>query len=82
MTDEEREVRKGRHTITTSVGLGTRGQLEPEIDDEHFHHISGDVEIEVSGADVDRPHTYALVEALEDAVIDTVDGFDGGDPGA
>lgn len=72
---------KGRHEATSSITVGSYGSVAVSIDDDETHHISGEVDFEVSGADGDRPHTYALLEQLEDAVIETIEDFDGVDEG-
>lgn len=59
------------HTITETVK--TANGPHRNIDTGDTNHIKGEVAIEVSGAAGDRPHTYELVEAIEDAVADAVD---------
>lgn len=68
----------GRHTVDSEI-VGRSAHDDIELDDDEIHHIGAEVRIEVSGADTDRPHTYALVEEIEDAVEDAIDDFDGAD---
>lgn len=69
-----------RHGIATSVSFGNyEGRPIPVNLGGDRHHISGEVEIEISGAAKDRPYTYELLEEIEQAVIETVDDFDGGE---
>lgn len=69
--------RVGRHTLQSSVtGDSSYGDIVLD-DGDVTHFIQAEVEIEVSGAEKDRPHSYALIEALEDAVDETLEEFDG-----
>lgn len=80
MTDDDRSpTTVGRHSITEEVWAGGAGL--PILEDDEVHHLRAEVDIEVSGADSDRPHTYALLEEIEEAVTETVEEFDGGDGG-
>jgi hypothetical protein len=65
----------GRHTVTETVTIGEGPHRVIETGD-GVTHISGKVEIEVSGAATDRPHTYELVEAIENAIGRAVEEVD------
>lgn len=56
-----------RHTVTETVKIADGPHRNIDVGDGPCH-ISGEVDIEVSGAASDRPHTYELVEAIEEAV--------------
>lgn len=70
----------GRHSIETSVRAGGGPITILPIDAKDGRdHMRAEIEIEVSGAESDRPHTYELVEQLEAAVQETIETFDGAD---
>lgn len=73
MEQDDLEVaRVGRHSLQSEVRAG--GGPAEILPDER-DHIRVEVDIEVGGADGDRPHTYRLLEAIEDAVQDTVEDY-------
>lgn len=74
---------RSRHTLESAIELGTYSSLAVPIDDDQTHHISGTISLEISGATpVDRPYTHRLQQAIEQAVIETIENFDGSAPAA
>jgi hypothetical protein len=66
----------GRHDVTETVGIapGVRN-----VTGDPSEHISGQVTIELSGAESDLDDTVELLEVIESAVVDAVEEF-GSDP--
>lgn len=73
--DEER-TRPGRHTVTSSVPIGGARNLHHNFDpDGEVDHVTGTVEIEVSGAEGDYPIPARLAREIEAAVCERIDEF-------
>lgn len=73
MSDDEYDTRVGRHTVEEEIKAG--GMPTAELGG----HLRAEVTIEASGSKTDRPDTYRLVEAIEEAVLETVDDFETSD---
>lgn len=67
--------RPGWRTVESSVRFGSSGRVAIEIPDDEMHHLSGEVTIKVSGADIDYPLPARLNRELEAAVIDAIEAF-------
>mgnify|MGYP006281176183 CR=1 FL=1 len=64
---------EGRPQVSQKVRVGSGGEKVPT---EEINHISGEVEIDLSGARSDFDDVVALTKAIEAAVHDTINDFD------
>jgi hypothetical protein len=70
----DREIRPGRRSVNAQV---TFGSADLSLgDDETVHHVSGEVQIEVSGAGKDYPYPARIARELEAAVCDRLNDLD------
>jgi hypothetical protein len=67
------DFRAGRHTISSSV----KDRYNASFQTGGIDHISVEVDIEVSGARGDRPHTDRVHEEVERAVEAALRNYDG-----
>lgn len=72
----EEAARVKRHQLTETIGIADGVRTVTGEPDEH---ISGTVEIELSGAESDLDDTATLLRMIEQSVIDAVEEF-GADP--
>jgi hypothetical protein len=71
MTQETDPTDRGRIEVSNTVKIGSFDSVRGGM-----NMISGDVEIEVSGAAVERNDVADLQQAIEDAVVETVENFE------
>ena len=67
----------GRRTVSTTVKIGSMGEVAVDTTDDHIAHLSGEVDIEVSGAArADGDDIWQLEAAIEQAVVEAVDTYE------
>lgn len=71
MTQETDPTDRGRIKVSNTVSIGSFDSVRGGM-----NFLSGDVDIEVSGAAVERNDVAGLQQAIEDAVVETVEGFE------
>lgn len=68
-----------RREASATVRIGASRDADPDSAPDYIHHLSGEVSIEVSGADSDGDDVWELTRAIEDAVAETVDDYEAGE---
>jgi hypothetical protein len=75
MTDDS-PARRKRRTVTSAVTWGGVGGGRLDLPGEKMNHVSGEVNIEVSGATGDYPLPARLSREIEAAVVDVLERAD------
>ncbi|WP_251328065.1 hypothetical protein [Haloplanus pelagicus] len=73
--DGGQEIRPGRRRVTSSITFGGSSGNHVATPGDDVNHISGEVDIEVSGASSDYPHPTRLQREIEAAVADMLDDY-------
>ena len=70
----------GRRSASTTVKIGSMGEVSVDTSGEHIAHMGGEVDIEVSGSALaDGDDVWDLTKAIEKAVVETVDEYEATD---
>lgn len=67
-----------RREASATVRVGSSKDANPDSAPEYIHHLSGEVSIEVSGADADGDDVWQLTREIEDAVAEAVENYEAG----
>jgi hypothetical protein len=64
-----------RREASTTVQIGANRDVDPSREGEHIHYLSGEVTIDISGAESDGGDVWMLMREIETAVTNTVDEY-------